>query len=102
MAGIVIHEAGRRQLQMLFNSYEAALKARRTTKTEEPLWAEPEALENNGQSSSTQRTEPGSEVLSPLQGWGPLEHFLSGTSEFLWFSDSHGTSLLLLPNGGVC
>ena len=27
-------------------------KARRTTKKEEPLWAEPEALENNGQRSS--------------------------------------------------
>ena len=51
MAGILIHEAARRQLQM-FNSYEAAFEARRTTKKEEPLWAEPEALENNGQRSS--------------------------------------------------
>ena len=71
---------------MLFNFYEAALKARRTTKKEEPLWAEPQALENNGQRSSTQRTWP-SEVLSSLQGWGPLEHLLSRTSKFLWFSD---------------
>lgn len=86
----------------MFNSYEAAFKARRTTKKEEPLWAEPEALENNGQRSSAQRTEPGGEVLPPLQGWGPSEHLLSGTSEFLWLSDSHGTSLLHLPNGGVC
>ena len=36
----------------MFNSYEAAFEARRTTKKEEPLWAEPEALENNGQRSS--------------------------------------------------
>lgn len=61
---------------MLFNSYEAALKASRTTKKEEPLWAEPEEFYPEN------RTWP-REVLSPLQGWGPLEHLLSGTSKFL-------------------
>ena len=57
---------------MLFNFYEAALKARRTTKKEEPLWAEPEALENNGQRSSTQRTEPGLVRYCPLSSVGVL------------------------------
>lgn len=57
---------------MLFNFYEAALKAIRTTKKEEPLWAEPEALENNGQRSSTQRTEPGLVRYCPLSRVGVL------------------------------
>lgn len=56
----------------MFNSCEAALKARRTTNKEEPLWAEPEALENSGQRSSTQRTEPGLVRYCPLSRVGAL------------------------------
>lgn len=49
---------------------------RRIINQEEPLWAEPGALENNGQRSSLQRTEPSLiEGLSSPQGWGSFRVF---------------------------